>query len=490
MRRMPRITPRRAAAAAVALAAVAAGVVAALHPGGGGRAPVAAAGGIRRIRHVVVIVQENRSFDSYFGTYPGAEGIPMRDGRPAVCVPDPAHGGCRRPYHDPTDVQGGGPHSATDARRDVNGGRMDGFLASAERARRLCATGIDTGCAPHRGDVLGWHDAREIPNYWAYAHQFVLQDHMFEGAASWSLPAHLFLVSEWSARCARSGHPATCVNALEHPQRATSPTGPHYAWTDLTWLLHKHGVSWGYYVHRGWEPDCRDDAASCAHHAQSAATPSIWNPLPRFDTVRDDRQERNVRDQSRFFAAARAGVLPAVSWVIPDDAHSEHPPARVSDGQAYVTHIVNAVMRSPDWDSTAIFLTWDDWGGFYDHVAPPRVDANGYGPRVPALVISPYARRGFVDHQSLSSDAYVKFIEDDFLGGRRLDPATDGRPDPRPTVREDAPALGDLAADFDFSQPPRPPLLLRPRPSAADQKVMRALGSVGRRSLKGRVSTS
>jgi len=147
-------------------------------------------------------------------------------------------------------------------------------------------------------------------------------------------------------------------------------------------------------------------------------------------------------------------------WVIPDDAHSEHPPARVSDGQAWVARVVDAVMRSPDWDSTAIFVTWDDWGGFYDHVAPPRVDGNGYGPRVPGLVISPYARRGLVDHQVLSADAYAKFIEDDFLGFSRLDPATDGRPDPRPTVRENVPQLGNLVSDFDFRQKPRAPLLL------------------------------
>jgi phospholipase C len=117
-------------------------------------------------------------------------------------------------------------------------------------------------------------------------------------------------------------------------------------------------------------------------------------------------------------------------------------------------------MASPDWNSTAIFLTWDDWGGFYDHVKPPRVDANGYGMRVPGLVISPYARQGFIDHQTLSHDAYLKFIEDDFLGGQRLDPATDGRPDPRPSVRENAPRLGDLAADFDFTQTPRAPVTL------------------------------
>jgi phospholipase C len=121
-------------------------------------------------------------------------------------------------------------------------------------------------------------------------------------------------------------------------------------------------------------------------------------------------------------------------------------------------------MQGPDWDSTAIFLTWDDWGGFYDHVKPPVVDENGYGLRVPGLVISPYAKRGFIDHQTLSFDAYLKFIEDDFLGGQRLDPRTDGRPDPRPTVRENVAILGDLAHDFDFTQPPRPPLILQPYP--------------------------
>jgi len=105
-------------------------------------------------------------------------------------------------------------------------------------------------------------------------------------------------------------------------------------------------------------------------------------------------------------------------------------------------------------------VSWDDCGGFYDHVAPPVVDGNGYGLRVPTIVISPYARKGFIDHQTLSHDAFLKFIEDDFLGGARLDPATDGRPDPRPNVRENAAALGDLAADFDFGQPPRPPLVL------------------------------
>ena len=133
----------------------------------------------------------------------------------------------------------------------------------------------------------------------------------------------------------------------------------------------------------------------------------------------------------------------------------------ISRGQAYVTSLINAVMQGPDWESTAIFLSWDDWGGFYDHLAPPSVDQNGYGLRVPGLVISPYAKKGFIDHQVLSFDAFVKFIEDDFLSSQRIDPKTDGRPDPRPTVRENVQILGDLRNDFDFDQAPRSPLVLQ-----------------------------
>jgi phospholipase C len=112
-----------------------------------------------------------------------------------------------------------------------------------------------------------------------------------------------------------------------------------------------------------------------------------------------------------------------------------------------------------------IFVAWDDWGGYYDHVVPPRVDRNGYGIRVPAFMISPYARRGMIDHQTLSFDAYLRFVEDIFLGGQRLDPLTDGRPDPRPTVREDAPELGDLSRELDLTRRPRKPLLLDPHPT-------------------------
>jgi phospholipase C len=420
------------------------------------------------IRHVIVIMQENRSFDHYFGTYPGADGIPMQGGVPTVCVPDPATGRCVRPYHDTADVNIGGPHGESSARADIDDGRMDGFVGQVESARRHCANSTNPACVvAGRPDVMGYHDNHEIPNYWSYAQSFVLQDHMFEPNASWSLPAHLFMVSEWSARCSVLNDSASCENALQNPAGSFGvdgislpPPAGSYAWTDLTFLLHRAGVSWKYYVAEGTEPDCEDDAMICPAIAQNAATPSIWNPLPYFTTVQRDGQLNNIQSLDRFFTDLQTDSLPAVSWVVPSDESSEHPPARVSVGQAYVTGLINAVMHSPVWTSSAIFLAWDDWGGFYDHVVPPVADVNGYGLRVPALVISPYAKRGYIDHQVLSFDAYAKFIEDVFLNGQRLDPHTDGRWDPRPTVREDVPMLGDLRNDFDFTQSPHPPFLL------------------------------
>ena len=425
--------------------------------------------GIHKIKHIVVIMQENRSFDSYFGTYPGVDGIPR-----GVCVPDP-RGGCLRPYHVSKDRNVGGPHALKNAVRDINGGAMDGFVREAVSARKACVDPNDPVCSsPAAGsDVMGYHDAREIPNYWAYARNYVLQDHMFEPNKSWSLPAHLLTVSAWSAKCSVKGDPMSCVSAPDLPATPPDFRGnlkkriPDYAWTDITYLLHKHNVSWRYYVFSGTQPDCEDDAAiSCKPIPQDAKTPGIWNPLPWFDTVRENWQLSNITPLGNFFKAARKGKLPAVSWVVPTQKVSEHPPGLVSAGQAYVTTLVNAIMRSPNWSSTAIFLTWDDWGGFYDHVLPPTVDAESYGLRVPGLVISPYAKRGYIDHQILSFDAYLKFIEDDFLAGERLNPKTDGRPDPRPYVREDVPLLGNLVDDFDFTQQPRPPIVLDPYPGA------------------------
>ncbi len=432
--------------------------------------------GIHKIKHVIIVMQENRSFDSYFGTFPGADGIPVRGGQPAVCVPGP-HGGCTRPYHDRADRNGGGPHGEANAIADVNRGRMNGFIKQWAAFKSTCHVFADPACAVTRSpDVMGYHTAAEIPNYWAYAKEFTLDDHMFEPVRSWSLPDHLYLVSEWSARC-RNRSAMSCATNIVGPYQVTrferavdrelrtGKTSIDFAWTDLTWLLYLHHVSWAYYLQAGTQPDCADDSAeTCAAVRQNSYTPGIWNPLPLFGDVHADHQLGNIRTLASYLRAARAGTLPAVSWVTPSGANSDHPPASVHRGQAYVTAVINAAMKSPDWNSTAIFLAWDDWGGFYDHVVPPAVDQAGYGLRVPAITISPYARKGSIDHQVLSSDAYLKFIEDDFLHGARLNPQTDGRPDPRPDVREDEPILGNLVGDFDFSQPPRPPVLLPTNP--------------------------
>jgi phospholipase C len=420
--------------------------------------------GIHKIRHVVIIMQENRSFDSYFGAYPGANGIPGLAGHPGhlPCVPDPGER-CVRPFRDRRDFNVGGQYRLANAIAEIDHGRMDGFVRQQE-ARFPNAS-------EHADDVMGYHTGKEIPNYWQYARHFVLQDHMFGSVASWSLPSHLFLVSMWSADCKKHNAPASCTNAPSSPDlpgdfghRRHPP--PIYAWTDLTYLLHKHRVSWRYYIFAGTEPLCESDAAlSCAPVTSGPKTLPIWYPLKWFDTVHSDNQAGNVRSISGLFAAAQKGTLPAVSWVMPSSTVSEHAVhALVSRGQTYVTGLINTLMRSPEWDSTAIFLTWDDWGGFYDNKVPPHVDRNGYGLRVPALVISPYARRGHIDHQTLSFDAYNKFIEDDFLGGQRLNPRTDGRPDPRLDTRERKHALGNLVRDFNFNQLPRKPLILSVHP--------------------------
>jgi phospholipase C len=419
--------------------------------------------GIHKIRHVVIIMQENRSFDNYFGTYPGADGIPGLGGHrgKVPCIRDPGEA-CVRPFHNRYDLNQGGPYHLPNGKADIDSGKMDGFIQQQEGSCKCHTTPPD--------DAMGYHTGKEIPNYWKYAREFVLQDHLFQPVASWSLPTHLFLTSLWSAKCTKHNDPASCRNAPESPGYpvgyggATTP--PIYAWTDLTYLLHKHHVSWRYYIFAGTEPACESNASqSCTPVTNGPKSQRLWYPIQYFDTVAHDRQVHDVQSVSHLFSAANTGKLPAVSWVVPSEPVSEHNEyARVSKGQTYVTGLINTIMQGPAWKSTAIFLTWDDWGGFYDHVAPQRVDRNGYGFRVPGLVISPYAKRGYVDHQVLSFDAYANFIEDDFLGGARLNPKTDGRPDPRPDVRENKSKLGNLIREFDFNQAPRQPLVLPVHP--------------------------
>jgi phospholipase C len=354
---------------------------------------------------------------------------------------------------------------------DIDGGKMDGFIAQQNVAKQTaCSAASTVTCKAGTPDVMGYYDAREIPNYWTYAQQFVLQDHMFAAAPSFTLPTHMLMVSGWSARC-DTADPMSCKSNVVAPAQGFASGAHPYAWTDITYLLHQAGVSWGYYVGDGSLGECDGDELFCPKTPQSATWNSYVNPMPGFASVAQDGQEQNIQATSAFYDAVNKGSLPAVSWVVPDAAHSEHPPYSIQDGQAYVTDIVNRIMNSSAWDSTAIFVTWDEWGGFYDHVVPPTVDQIGYGIRVPGLIISPYAKVGFVDHQTLTTAAYLKFIEDDFLSGQRLDPTTDGRPDSRPTVRENVPSLGNLQEDFDFNQQPRPPMILNSNPSPVPGQV-------------------
>ena len=220
-------------------------------------------------------------------------------------------------------MNGGGPHGEANAVADVDGGRMDGFIAQRDQAKSTCNNPDDPACsAGGPPDVMGYHTAAEIPNYWTYARDFVLQDHMFEPVKSWSLPDHLYLVSAWSAKC-KNRSPMSCVNNIVGPygvkqfnqavnqELTTGSTSIDLAWTDITWLLFAHHVSWAYYVQKGIQPDCDDDSAeTCAPVPQSAKTPGIWNPLPLFGDVQADHQLNNIQDLDAYFAAAKAGTLP------------------------------------------------------------------------------------------------------------------------------------------------------------------------------------
>jgi phospholipase C/PKD repeat protein len=423
-----------------------------------------ASAGLSKIKHIIILMQENHSFDSYFGMYPGADGIPVdANGNPTVCVDDPQTGQCVYPWHDTSDVSNGGPHSGRAGTADINGGAMNGFIAQYEASVKNCQNkpgAPNCGIPKPEPDVMSYKLRSDIPEYWSYADNYVLMDHMFGEGRSWSLPEHLGLVSSWTAFCYQQGDPLSCENQFNDVEDARFESNPNYAWTDITHLLGQSGVSWGYYVFDGTEPDCADGSNSCIPLPQSYRTGSIWNPLPYFTDVQQAGTVGNVQSVDNFVAAAKNGTLPAVSWVLPTQSVSEHPPAKLTDGRAYMTYMINQLEQSPEWDSSAIFITWDEWGGFYDHVNPPTVDANGLGIRVPGILISPYAKQGYIDHGVHTFDSYQKFIEDVFLGGARLDPTTDGRPDTRPVVRENYPGLADLANDFDFTQPPRAPMLI------------------------------
>jgi len=418
--------------------------------------------GLNKINHIIVIMQENRSFDHYFGTYPGADGIPKTAGgafAASTCNFHPVLKKCLKPYHTSQDTNHGGPHSHGASNLDIAGGSMKGFIKGAASGPQSDPTRV---CVEHptllkcknfvgpqkQPDAMSFRIRADIPNYWAYADWGALQDRMFASVDSFSLPAHMFLVSAWSANC--TSGPMSCKGSVA-PDITKA-----FAWTDITYLLNQAGISWGYFVGNGTPvdkcyPGCQLD--------QLSATPPNWNPLPGFTTVKDNGELDHITHISEFEAALASDAIPQVSFIIPSAGQSEHPgKGSMRPGYAYVTTLVNEIAQSPVWSDSAIFITWDDWGGFYDHVNPPAAgDGLGYGIRVPGLVLGPYVKQGYIDHQTLAFEAYLKLIEDRFLGGQRIDD-TDGRPDSRPAIpRENRSLLGDLVNDFDFNQTPRSP---------------------------------
>lgn len=444
------------------------------------------------IAHVVFIIQENRSFDNYFGTFPGADGIP-----PGVCEPrnkKRPQEGCVAPFRDLLDADAGANHYDWNARADIDDGvttaTMRGFAAT-----QINVGGQGTTCngttallpvcwveraAHDRVDVMGTHTDQEIPNYWAYARAFRLHDAMFSNVRAYSYPSHLGMVSLWSATCASGTDSQSCVTNTNPPPAKQTDSLP---WASLFELLDAAHVGWRYYRGGDAEPDCLPDAYTCApaplvkpgNFIDEASI--LWNPAPLFTYVKTQGPAylaAHTGGRNDFLRDLKAGTLPAVSWIVPSQDQSEHPPFGLTVGMNATTALINAVMQSPYWNDTAIFLTWDEWGGFYDHVVPPTLEdppgrAYGYGLRVPAITIAAHVRPG-IDHGAYSFDSYARFVEDVFVAGARLDPAGLGRPDKRRWLTDRVTAaprpdgtvvrFADLRDAFDPASPAIPPLIL------------------------------
>jgi phospholipase C len=282
---------------------------------------------------------------------------------------------------------------------------------------------------------MSYHDYHEIPNYWDYAELYVLQDQMFSSVAAYSLSVHLYMLAAQSGGYLGEQQP--------YPTRFDFP--------EITELLQNDQVTWNYYVTSGNDVDANGQAIEPANLQQDNPNHyTLWNPLPAFPKVENDPAQRvRLVDTAQFYQDAQSGNLPSVSWICPylGSELSDHPAFKggMRKPMAYVTGLINAVENGPDWDSTAIFVSWDDWGGYYDNEAPPFVDEYGFGLRVPSLVISPYAKEAFIDHNTYSFDSWLKLIEKRF--GVESMTARDKNAD-------------DMSNSFDFTQQPRPPIIL------------------------------
>ncbi len=369
-----------------------------LTPAGGGDHPRTP------IRHFVYLLQENHTFDNYFGTYGrGSDGTPS-----GTCMPvnlNHPKGKCIAPFRlggrAVTDIG----HNQIIFRGQYNLGKMNGF------ANVLRLQGVDPT------NVMGYYDGSDIPYYWNLADQYVLFDRFFSSATDGSGSNHFFWVGAYPAD--------------PHDAPKTGFTRP-----TIFDELEQAGVSWKFYV-SNYDPKI----TFRAHVVGDRSSQVVWVPLLNYARYIDDpKLAKHIVPLSQYYKDLHNGTLPAVSYIAPSGA-SEHPPGSVQSGMRFVRTLVNNLMASPYWDSSAFLLSYDDWGGWYDHVRPPQVDGFGYGFRVPALLVSPYARRGYIDHTTLDFTSGLKFIEENW----GLAPLT----------RRDATATS-IAGAFDFHGAPRP----------------------------------
>jgi phospholipase C len=314
-----------------------------------------------QIDHIIFLIQENHSFDNYFGTYPEADGFPA-----GIKVPlEPGGTPVVAPFHFTDKLNHDLPHDWDTAHNAIDGGKNDGWIA-AEKSK----------------DTMGYYDRTDIPNYWAYADHFTLCDNFFSSLAGPTLPNHLYTVAAQSGKV---------INNVGPP-----PGG--FEFSTMADLLESSNLPWKYYEGSSYSKSFY-----------------WWNPLPGFKAFRNNQDlMSHLVPNIEYFRDLRDGTLPSVAWVVPNWQESEHPIANIQLGMWYVTTFVNALMKSPYWNNTVLVITWDDYGGFYDHVPPPQVDYYGYGPRVPALVISPYGVAGFIDKTQYDFTSVLRFIEDRF----------------------------------------------------------------------------
>jgi len=360
------------------------------------------------VKHFVVLLQENHTFDNYFGTYPGADGIPKH-----VCMPlNRANGPrpCVSPFHIGNRSIVDLDHSELSARRDLNGGQMDGFVA-AQRLRSV-----------NPKQAMGYYNGSDLPFYWNMADRYVLFDHFFSSALGGSWINHVY----WMAAGVGNG-----ADSVPHGGLAI---------TTIFDRLQQAGLSWKFYVQH-YNPSITYRTLRRLKNPNRASQ-AVWCPLLDIPRYLDRPALRShIVDLSQYYRDMRDGTLPDVSYVAPSGA-SEHPPGSLETGQRFVRGLVNSLMASDEWNSSAFMIAYDDWGGWYDHVRPPRRDANGDGFRVPAMLVSPYARQHVIIHTPLDFTSMLKFIEQNW----RL----------RPLSMVDARA-GSLMGAFDFSKSGRAP---------------------------------